>query len=228
MRNCNQYYCFFFMEKICFKSDEKNAKKFLAPFPAFFFFFLKKIGLKIIFTHWNFWKWDMVKHELQVTSYEVNALKHDLKFKSASSNPRVTSANPRVTSSNPRIIKSMKTQVNSLKISLFPKILNCSAEWVNINFERNDLNFPQKSHPDFSFLSLTQNFMLCLLITTARHRKFLHIVSTVVYQTMVAHQCPLFLPGFLLDISLIKQPYSKVGNSRMYRYGNAIATLTFC
>ena len=151
------------------------------------FFFLKKIGLKIIFTHWNFWKWDMVKHELQVTSYEVNALKHDLKFKSASSNPRVTSANPRVTSSNPRIIKSMKTQVNSLKISLFPKILNCSAEWVNINFERNDLNFPQKSHPDFSFLSLTQNFMLCHLITTAMHWKFLHIVSTVAYQIMVAH-----------------------------------------
>ena len=133
----------------------------------------------------------------RVTSCELKALKHQLKFKSTSPNRRVTSSNPwvtssnpwvtsssykwRVTSSNPRIIKSMKTQVNSLKISLFPKILNCSAESVNTNFERNDLNFPQKSHPDFSFLSLTQNFMLCLLITTARHWKFLHIVSTVVY-----------------------------------------------
>ena len=74
----------------------------------------------------------------RVTSYELKALKHNLKFKSASSNPRVMSSNPRVTSSNPwvrssnlrvtssgpRIIKSMKTQVNSLKISSFPKIIN--------------------------------------------------------------------------------------------------------
>ena len=86
--------------------------------------FLKKIGLKIIFTHWNFRKCDMVKHELQATSYELKALKHDLKFKSASSNPWVTSSNLRVTTSSPRIIKLMKTQVNSLKISSFPKIIN--------------------------------------------------------------------------------------------------------
>ena len=73
-----------------------------------------------------------------VRSYELKALKHELKFKSTSSNPRVTSLHPRVTSSNPwvrssnlrvtssnpRIIKSMKTQVNSLKISSFPKIIN--------------------------------------------------------------------------------------------------------
>ena len=68
----------------------------------------------------------------------LKALKHELKFKSESSNPGVTSSNPRVTSSNrrvttsdlrvtssnPRIIKSMKTQVNSLIISSFPKIIN--------------------------------------------------------------------------------------------------------
>ena len=139
-----------------------------------------------------------------------------MNFKSASSNPRVTSSNPwvtssnpwvtssnlRVTSLNPRIIKSIKTQVNSLKMSSFPKKINSKLfGWVkNINFERSDLYFLQKSHPDFSFLSLTQNFMLCLLITTARHWKFLHIVSTVAYQTMIAHQYPLHLPSFLLDI----------------------------
>ena len=81
----------------------------------------------------------------RVTRYGLKALKHEFKFKSASSNTRVTSSNPRVTisnpwvtssnpwvtssnlrvtSSNPRIIKSMKTQVNSLKISSFPKIIN--------------------------------------------------------------------------------------------------------
>ena len=74
----------------------------------------------------------------RVTSCELKALKHQLKFKSTSPNRRVTSSNPwvtssnpwvtssnlRVTSSNPRIIKSMKTQVNSLKISSFPKIIN--------------------------------------------------------------------------------------------------------
>ena len=74
----------------------------------------------------------------RVTSYELKALKHNLKFKSASSNPRVMSSNPRVTSSNPwvrssnlrvtssnpRIIKSMKTQANILKVSSFPKIIN--------------------------------------------------------------------------------------------------------
>ena len=144
-----------------------------------------------------------------------------MKFKSASSNPRVTSSNPRVTSSNPwvtssnpRIIKSMKTKVNSLKSSSFPKIispklfgnswgnsfsgnnllfyvsttpwlrLQQEAEWVNINFERRDLNSPYKSHlppiilgilafsfafnlrkenvTDFSSISFTQNFKLCL------------------------------------------------------------------
>ena len=67
----------------------------------------------------------------RVTSYELKALKHELKFESASSNPRVTNSSPWVTSSNlpgtssdQRIIKWMKTQVNSLKISSFPKIIN--------------------------------------------------------------------------------------------------------
>ena len=50
MRNYNQY-IFFFIEKICFKSEERTAKKgeVLAPFPANYFF--KKLGLKIIFLY---------------------------------------------------------------------------------------------------------------------------------------------------------------------------------
>ena len=44
------------------------------------------------------------------------------------------------------------------------------------------------------------DFSIIFLITTARHWKFLHIVSTVPYQTMIAHQCPLSLHRPLLDI----------------------------
>ena len=51
---------------------------------------------------------DVVKHKLRVTSYELEALKHDLKFKSTSwnSNPRVARSNPQVTSSNPQVTNS--------------------------------------------------------------------------------------------------------------------------
>ena len=62
-----------------------------------------------------------------------------------------------------------------------------TAESININFERRDPNSPQKSHPPllpprddfleiyfsfgkcnrFFFISFTQNFVLCLQITTA-------------------------------------------------------------
>ena len=47
----------------------------------------------------------MVKYELRLKSFVLKAWKHELKFKSASSDPRVTSSNPRVKSSNPRITK---------------------------------------------------------------------------------------------------------------------------
>ena len=61
-------------------------------------------------------------------------------------------------------------------------------------------NLRKQNATDFSFISLTQNSMLCFEITAARHFNFLRIVSTVAYQTMVAHQCPLLLPRPLLDI----------------------------
>ena len=61
-------------------------------------------------------------------------------------------------------------------------------------------NLRKQSVTDFSF-SLTQNFVLCLEITTATHCKFFHIiVATVAYQKMVAHQCPSTMLRPLLDI----------------------------
>ena len=61
-------------------------------------------------------------------------------------------------------------------------------------------NLRNQNVTDFSFIYLTQNFLLCHYISTARHCTFLHIVPTVAYQTMVAHQCLLPLPRPLLDI----------------------------
>ena len=61
-------------------------------------------------------------------------------------------------------------------------------------------NLRKQSVADFSF-SLTQNLVLRLEITTATHCKFFHIiVSTLAYQTMVAHWCPLTVLRPLLDI----------------------------
>ena len=114
----------------------------------------------------------VMSSNLRVTSSNPRVTSSNLRV--TSSNPRVTSSNSRVTSSNPssRIIK-----LNSLKSSSFPKTillgnlreklvpsfsgdnlffyisttpwlrLQQEAEWVNINFERRDLNFWQKLHP---------------------------------------------------------------------------------
>ena len=49
---------------------------------------------KFYFYFYFYFNW--TKYELLVTSYELNPQKHDLKFKSASSNQRVKSSNPRV------------------------------------------------------------------------------------------------------------------------------------
>ena len=126
-----------------------------------------------------------MSYEFESTSYELKSTSH--KFESV------------------RIIKPMKTQVNSLKSSPFAKIISpewFGSSWGNLyvqflviiscftfplphaygfNFEKRDLNSPQKSHPsllppgfwrnlffplanrtDFSFISLTQNFVLYL------------------------------------------------------------------
>ena len=86
-----------------------------------------------------------------------------------------------------------------------------------VNFERRGLTSAQKSHPSsdefgkiFAFNVIKQSVTH---FSSARRYKFLHIVSTTVYQTKVARQWSLPPPPL--------QPYSKVDNSRMYRYRNA-------
>ena len=131
----------FFSWKKYVLSQKKGMQKSFSAFSSKLFFW-KNWSQYHIYTL-EFLK--MWYGKTRVTSYELKALKHDLKLKSASSNPRVTSSNSRVTRSNPwvtssnpwvtssnlrvtgwnpRIIKSMRTQVNRLKISSFPKMIN--------------------------------------------------------------------------------------------------------
>ena len=68
---------------------------------------------------------------------------------------------------------------------------------VNINFERRDLTFVQKSHTSpehfgeaFAFNLIKQNvtyfsFIFLTKLTTASYFKFLHVVSMVAYQSKV-------------------------------------------
>ena len=131
-----------------------------------------------------------------------------MKFKSESSNPRVTNSNPRVTSSNSRIIKSMKTQVNSLINSSFTKIISPTlfdnswnnsasgnnflfyvsatlwlrlqqeAEWVNIHFERRDLKKKSEKSP-FPWWFWKNLLFLCFQFKkTICNRFFFHLFYT--------------------------------------------------
>ena len=73
----------------------------------------------------------------------------------------------------------------------------------------------------FFFISLTQNFVFCLQITIARHCNFLQIVSAVTIRQWLLISASCLCITHSLIFSPTKQPYSKVGNSRMYQYGNA-------
>ena len=81
----------------------------------------------------------------------MKALKHELKFKSASSNPRVTSSNPQLTSSNSRVTSSNPrvTSSNPQITSSDPRAVSSNPRIIksNTNFERRNLNSPQKSYP---------------------------------------------------------------------------------
>ena len=104
------------------------------------------------------------------------------------------------------------------------------AEWVNINFERTALNIHIKVNPpkppvtpmilekfSFSFICLTQNFKLCLKLLLPGTVSF----STSYQRWLIRQWLLISNPWFCLVSSLIstpiKQPYSKVGNCRMYR-----------
>ena len=136
-----------------------------------------------------------------------------------------------------------------LHVSITPWLrLQQEAKWVNINFERRDLNFLQKIHlplmilekfafsfafnlrkqnvTDSSFTPLKQT-LCCTRKLLLKHCKFLHIASTVVYQTMVAHSTPCLCLDPSLIFSPTKQLYSKVGISGIYRYGKVHSKATY-
>ena len=151
-----------------------------------------------------------MSYEFKSTSYEFKLTSCEFRFTSyefKSTSYLLKSTSYELKSTSSRIIKSMKTHANSLKRSLFPKIispklfgnswgnllfyvtttqwlqLKQEAVWVNINFERRDLNslrndpspndfgeiyfsfafnLTKQNATDFSFVSLTQNSVQCL------------------------------------------------------------------
>ena len=179
----------------------------------------------------------MVKHELRVTKYELRITSCELRVKSLKA--RVESLKERVEIQKCEF-KSMSYQFKSTshvecltfpthhdygfskklseltltlkeetwifhrKFTLPPMILEKFALSFAFNLRKENVT-------DFSFIFLTQNVVLRHYITTARLCKFLHIVSTVAYQTLVV-PCLYLVPSLML--SSIKQPYSKEGNCR--------------
>ena len=120
------------------------------------------------------------------------------------------------------------------------------SEWVNINFERRDLNSPQKSHLSlmilgkfafvFAFSLGKQNvtgFFSPLQQKTFCCAIKLLLPGTVSFCTscqrwLIRQWLIINTPCSCLVLSLIfsltKQPYSKVGNSGIYWYQNAVFT----
>ena len=93
----------------------------------------------------------------------------------------------------------------------FPQKRGVSNPGGNYDFgEIFTLNLIKQNVRHFSLIFLTQNFLLwpwktLISITTTRYCKFLQIVSTVIYQIKVPHQC---LPlRFCLFPSLICSPW---------------------
>ena len=131
--------------------------------------------------------------------------------------------------------------------------VSAGIKWVNIKSKRRGLTSAQKSNPSHenfgenfpfnlirqnvthvSFIFSTQSVLLCpwktyIQIITGRYCKFLHMVSTMAYQTKFTHQYP--PPHSCLFPSLIRSPtkqsYSKEDNSRKNGYTNVIFTSNF-
>ena len=82
-------------------------------------------------------------------------------------------------------------------------------------------NLIKQNVAHFSFIFLTKFFAM-----SVKNLKGLHIVPTITYWTKVPHQCPFhfFCLFLFFTCSTTKQPYSKVDNSRMHRYRNAVFT----
>ena len=160
-----------------------------------------------------------LKHELGVVSYKL--LITSWKLNSTSSNSKVRVQVHKLWSSNPWVqIHELWVQIYELQVPI-PEVrvqihvlrvqIHRIPEWFNQWCLRNlYIEFNKTKCHTFFFHFLTQTFLLCpwktlIPITVARYCRLLNIVSTVTYQTKVAHQCP---PSLLLSLPVLDmQPH---------------------
>ena len=150
-----------------------------------------------------------MSYKFKSTSYEFKSTSSEFKFtnyefKSTSYEFTSTSSEFKSTSyefkfTNSRIIKSMKTQVNSLKSSLFPKIISPKL-------------FGSSAKP----WTFPLNYYCQALYVSPRR------INGGLSSNGFWSVHPL-----TLIFSTTKQPYSKLGNSRMHWYENAVLTSRF-
>ena len=139
-----------------------------------------------------------LKHELGVVSYKL--LITSWKLNSTSSNSKVRVQVHKLWSSNPWV------QIHELWVQIH-RIPESFNQWCLRNLY---IEFNKTKCHTFFFHFLTQTFLLCpwktlIPITVARYCRLLNIVSTVTYQTKVAHQCP---PSPLLSLPVLHmQPH---------------------
>ena len=139
-----------------------------------------------------------LKHELGVVSYKL--LITSWKLNSTSSNSKVRVQVHKLWSSNPWV------QIHELRVQIH-RIPESFNQWCLRNLY---IEFNKTKCHTFFFHFLTQTFLLCpwktlIPITVARYCRLLNIVSTVTYQTKVAHQCP---PSPLLSLPVLDmQPH---------------------
>ena len=139
-----------------------------------------------------------LKHELGVVSYKL--LITSWKLNSTSSNSKVRVQVHKLWSSNPWV------QIHELWVQIH-RIPESFNQWCLRNLY---IEFNKTKCHTFFFHFLTQTFLLCpwktlIPITVARYCRLLNIVSTVTYQTKVAHQCP---PSLLLSLPVLDmQPH---------------------
>ena len=88
-----------------------------------------------------------------------------------------------------QVVRSVSGNNLLFYVSTIPWLrLQQEAEWVNINFERRDLKFPQKSHPPPMIL---KKFALSFAINLRKQnvRFFFHVFSTKLYFVSLNYYC---------------------------------------
>ena len=126
--------------------------------------------------------------------------------------------------------------------------LQQETKWVNINFKRRDAISAQKSYPfphdfgeifafnlikqnvtHFSFIFLTQKIKFKLLMPSPVSFSTSYQQWIIRQRLLISAPASRFHPRLFsfLICRATKQPYSKVDNSRMYQYRNAVFTSDF-